>query len=105
MAVIKNQEITDAHTGVHLAIDEHVSTDGEGGPETRKAWLRISMPVGEEGGEQKISTIYFDAAGEPMRMAPHPPAEPAPEPQPELKPLDVPAEFEIKEEKKSKSKY
>jgi hypothetical protein len=90
--MIKNQEITDANTGVHLVI----GTTGEGkdavsGAEINpRHWVRITSPAVTTPGPnaepivvkpQTISTIYFGAQGDVARIAAHDlTAPPAPAP-------------------------
>jgi hypothetical protein len=72
--MIKNQEIHDKHTGVHLAIGTHATKkDATTGQELDpRHYVRITTPAA--GGQpQKISTVYFDDRGEVQRIAAHEP--------------------------------
>jgi hypothetical protein len=77
--MIKNQEIQDKNTGVHLAIGTHATKkDATTGQELDpRHYVRITVPATTGGGEggketpQKISTVYFGPEGDVLRIDAH----------------------------------
>jgi hypothetical protein len=61
-ALIKPQELHDPHTGVHVAIGKH--------PNGGSSWVRITNPH-HACGAQRVSTIYFNEAGDVVKIHPH----------------------------------
>jgi|HubBroStandDraft_5_1064220.scaffolds.fasta_scaffold07291_6 hypothetical protein len=94
--MIKNQEIQDKNTGVHIAIGTTAGPKAApSGVETPgNRWLRVTSPAVTTPGPKgetvivkpaAISTVYFDGRGEVQRISAHDltPAAAAPEVSPE----------------------
>ena len=63
MFSVKEQEISDKHTGATIVLGSHDD-------DNRTCWLRVTTP----GPESRMTTIFFQRDGDVLSMTPHVPS-------------------------------